>query len=158
MNVEEFWKSFLVNTGRPSDTPCYDCFHFELTKEVSDRLLALVLSGKKQATASSLRYYEMSGEAITECGALSIVTTFEGHPVCVIETTNVMILPFSEITYDICKREGKDDTLESWREGHEAFFRAEGEETGYTSDEQLPVVFEDFKVIYRKKPEDYDQQ
>lgn len=50
-----------------------------------------------------------------EKGSYSIVTDWEGVPKCVIETTNVRILPFKDITYDICKLEGEDDSLESWR-------------------------------------------
>jgi uncharacterized protein YhfF len=29
------------------------------------------------------------------------------------------------MTYDICKREGEDDTLASWHEGHIRYFKEE---------------------------------
>ena len=67
-----------------------------------------------------------------------------------IETTEITILPFKEVTYDICKREGEDECLETWQRGHIAFFEAEGKELGYEFSEDLLVVFEDFKVIYRE--------
>lgn len=82
-------------------------------------------------------------------GDLSIVTDFEGSPKCVIETRNVTIVPFSEMTFDICKREGEDDSLESWREGHIRFFTEEGKLVGFEFREDMPVVFEDFEVIYK---------
>ena len=71
---------------------------------------------------------------------ISIVTDWEGIPKCVIETTNVMIIPFKEITFDICKLEGEDDNLESWREGHINFFSREGKELGYTFTEDMPKI------------------
>ncbi|WP_273324222.1 ASCH domain-containing protein [Vallitalea guaymasensis] len=108
-----------------------------------------MLIGQKQATASSLWGYEIEGEHVPEVGDLSIVTDWEGVPRCVIETTQVTIIPFSDITYDICKREGEDDTLESWREGHIRFFNKEGKELGYEFKDDMPVIFEDFEVVYQ---------
>ena len=65
---------------------------------------------------------------------ISIVTDWEGIPKCVIETTNVMIIPFKEITFDICKLEGEDSR--------------EGKELGYTFTEDMPVIFENFKMVF----------
>lgn len=59
------------------------------------------------------------------------------------------IIPFSDITYDICKREGEDDTLESWRAGHINFFKEEGKKLGYEFKNDMPVIFEDFEVVYQ---------
>jgi uncharacterized protein YhfF len=116
--VDIFWKRFLQETFRPETTKYLEVFHFELTKELANELLRLVLIGQKKATTSSLWSYELEGERIPEVGDLSIVTDWEYVPRCVIKTTAVHILPFLDITYDICKREGEDDTLESWRNGH----------------------------------------
>ena len=71
-------------------------------------------------------------------------------PKCVIETTNVRILPFKDITYDICRLEGEDDSLESWRKGHISFFKEEGKKSGYEFSEEMPVVFEEFEVVYQR--------
>ncbi len=149
-NVDEFWSEFLVKTNKDCSIKYTDCFHFHSTKEWVDKLLKLVLSGQKQATTSSLYAYETEGNKIPQVGDCSIVTDWEGNPNCVIETTSVIILPFNEITYDICKREGEDDNLDSWREGHTKFFINEGQELGYSFSECMPVVFEDFKVVFIK--------
>lgn len=102
----------------------------------------------KKATSSSLLAYQVVGDRIPQLGDLSIVTDWQGIPKCVIETTNVMIIPFKDITFDICKLEGEDDNLESWRKGHINFFSREGKELGYTFTEDMPVVFENFKMIF----------
>ena len=57
------------------------------------------------------------------------------------------ILPYCEMTYDIAKLEGEDDTLESWQENHKKFFKEEGKELGYTFSEDMLVIFEEFEVI-----------
>jgi len=78
-----------------------------------------------------------------------VITDFEGNPRCVIETTGVMLIPYNEMTYEICSREDEDDDLESWQRGHEKFFRNEGAEMGCSFSEDLMVVFEDFRVCYQ---------
>ena len=147
MTIELFWQEFLQKTGRPTETAYFDCFHFDLNERSANELLALVLSGKKRATASSL-YAFAPGEAPNP-GNLSIVTDFAGNPHCVIETRAVQIIPFSEMTFDICSREGEDECLETWKEGHRHFFTLDAEELGYAFTEDMPVLFEDFEVIYK---------
>lgn len=122
-------------------------WHFELTEGPANYLLSLVLAGKKRATASSLWGYKIEGEPIPQTGALSVITWWDGTPGCVIRTTNVQILPYREITFDLAKLEGEDDTLASWQGTHRAFFEAEGRELGYAFSEDMPVVFEEFEVV-----------
>lgn len=147
--IDEFWKDFLTLTGRCQTTNYLEVFHFDLSEKWANELLCLVLIGQKKATASSLWRYEVGSERIPEVGDLSIVTNWEGVPKCVIETIAVTLVPFSEMTYDICKREGEDDSLESWREGHTRFFTEEGKKLGYEFSYEMPVVFEDFEVVYQ---------
>lgn len=146
--INTFWENFLLKTNRDKDIKYIDSFHFELTERWANELLRLVLIGQKQATSSSLLTYQIGGDRIPQVGDLSIVTDWEVIPKCVIETTNVMIIPFKEITFDICKLEWEDDNLESWREGHINFFSREGKELGYTFTEDMPVIFENFKMVF----------
>lgn len=145
---EAFWQRFLEKTGRPADTVLYDVFHFDLTEKSANELLALVLEGKKRATAGSEYAYAAEGLSKPKVGDLSIVTDWEGTPRCVIETIAVTELPFRDMTYEICSREGEDDTLESWQSGHVKFFTEEGKALGYPFTWDMPVIFEDFAVVY----------
>lgn len=148
--IDEFWKEFLLKTNREEDVKYIDCFHFELNEKLANELLKLVIIGQKQATSSSLLAYKNEEDKIPKAGDLSIVTDWEGNPKCVIETIKVNVIPFKDITYDICKLEGEDRDLESWRKGHIAFFSSEGKDLGYTFTEDMPVVFEEFKMIFSK--------
>lgn len=148
--IEKFWQEFLRETDRDRSLRYTECFHFELTEYWANELLRLVLEGRKRATSSSLWGYELEGDKVPEKGEMSIVTNWDGEPQCVIETTDVTIIPFKDITFDICSREGEDDNLQSWQEGHREFFKEEGKELGYEFSEDMPVIFQDFRVIYRK--------
>lgn len=149
-NLERFWQDFLNATKRNQDTKYCDAYHFERTEYWANELLRLVLIGQKQATASSYQAFIAENSPLPKVGDLNIVTDFFGNPKGVVETTNVTILPFKEMTYEIVKREGEDDHLESWQKGHMKFFKAEGKELGYEFNEDMLVVFEDFKLIYKK--------
>jgi len=147
MTTEQFWKTFLETTGRDPNTKYYECFHFTNEERLANELLELVLAGKKRATSSSqLCYAEGEGP---KPGYLSIVTDWDGTPHCVIETKAVQVIPFNEMTYEICSREGEDECLETWQEGHRHFFLMDCQEMGYEFTEDMPVVFEDFEVVYR---------
>lgn len=147
-NIEAYWRAFLAETGRDGATRYIECFHFDLTAESATELLALVLAGKKRATCSALPCFLMRDERVPQPGDLSIVTDFAGNPRCVIETTAATILPFRDVPFDLARREGEDDDLASWRRGHTKFFTADGRREGYAFSPNMPVVFEDFRVVY----------
>ena len=147
MTTELFWQTFLEQTNRDPNTTYYENFHFTSDEHLANELLELVLAGKKRATSSSLLCYA-SGEE-PKPGNLSIVTDWGGNPRCVIETKRVQVIPFCEMTYEICSREGEDECLETWQAGHRRFFTEDGEQTGYVFTEDMPVIFEDFEVVYQ---------
>ena len=147
MGIDQFWRDFLEKTGRSSDTKYLECFHFDDNERSANELLALVCSGQKRATVSS--FYAYSEGEHPKPGNLSVVTDWDGNPRCVIETKAVQILPFREMTFEICSREGEDTCLETWQAGHKRFFTQDGEEMGYAFSEDMPVIFEDFEVVYQ---------
>lgn len=150
MKIDDFWNEFLSNSNLDKETTYIEDFHFELTEKLANELLRLVLIGQKIATSSSLLAYEIYGDNIPSLGHFSIVTDWYGNPRCVIKTTGIRIIPFNEITFDICKLEGEDDNLESWRKGHKNFFESEGRKLGYSFTEDMLVVFEEFQVVYKR--------
>ena len=147
MTIEQYWQEFLQKTGRPPETTYFESFHFTNDERLANELLELVLAGKKRATSSSLLCYAAGEDP--KPGNLSIVTDWDGNPHCVIETQAVQIIPFCEMTFEICSREGEDECLETWQAGHRSFFAQDCVEMGYEFTETMPVVFEDFAVVYR---------
>lgn len=148
--IQAFFSRFLDLTKRDANTHYVDVYHFELNEYLANELLRLVLIGQKKATASSYESFRLGKEALPKIGDLNIITDFVGNPRCVVETKQITIMPFMNYTYDIVKREGEDDNLESWRQGHIRFFTAEGKDLGYTFGEDMLVVFEDFEVVYQE--------
>lgn len=147
--IKNYWDDFLLDTGREKNLNYCDCFYFGRTKDIANELLDLVLKGTKKATTSCFDSYEINKQSLPKVGDISIVNDWDGNPKCIIETTQVTIIPFKDVTFDICKREGEDDCLESWQDTHSKIYEIEGNEEGYDFSWNTKVVFEDFKVIYK---------
>lgn len=148
--VELFFKRFIQKTNRDQYTKYVDVYHFEMTEYLANELLRLVLIGKKKATAASYEAFIIEKEPLPKIGDLSIITDFDGNPRCVVETKQITILPFKDFSYDIVKREGEDETLESWRKKHTIFFTNSAKALGFTFSEDMLIVFEDFEVVYQE--------
>jgi uncharacterized protein YhfF len=65
------------------------------------------------------------------------------------KTTQITILPFNEVTLEMCKREGEGDNLQDRQNGHFNLFVHDGNQEGYVFTWDSPVIFEDFKVVYQ---------
>jgi uncharacterized protein YhfF len=90
------------------------------------------------------------GEALPARGDLSIVLDGAGAPRLLVRTTHVDVVPFDEVTAEHAYLEGEDDrTLESWREGHERYWRRTLAAVGREFEPSTPVVCERFEVLYR---------
>jgi len=105
----------------------------------NDKLISLVLAGKKKATC----YIYDENEELAKTGDLSIITTSDGENACTIQTEEVKILPFNEITWDLAKLEGETDNLEEWAKIHINFFLTQNKDFN----ERTLIVFERFKVL-----------
>jgi uncharacterized protein YhfF len=144
-----FWEEFAATRATDPSQRFLEAFYFDDNEPSANELAALVLAGRKQATAGLLWSHEGGDRPLPQAGDLSIVTDFSGKPVCVIETQKVEILPFEEVTAEFAAIEGEGDgSLQYWREAHEAFFGRECKRIGQTPDPRMPVVCEQFKVVF----------
>jgi len=148
-NVQSFWDAFQATVDCDASDRFYEVFHFDDNEPSANELLALVLCGTKRATAGLLWAHQHENKPLPTVGELSVVTDWQGIPRCIIETTNVEIVSFDRVTDSFAAREGEGDkTLRYWREVHWRFFSRECQRIGREPDLQMPVVCEQFKVIY----------
>jgi len=114
-----------------------------------DGLAALVRAGRKTATASAFPLYEAEGEPLPQAGEYNVILDSQDNAVCVTRTKKVCVTPFCEVNERHAMLEGEGDlSLEYWRQVHRAFFTGEMEAAGLHFDESMPVVCEEFEVIY----------
>ena len=149
--VTEFWAGFLkANSEVPSDTP-YQVWYFGNTPEMARDLAALVVSGKKIATAGLAETNQRQPENAPVEDGYSVVTCLEGRPACVIRTTEIRHVPFKDVDAAFAHDEGEGDrTLDSWRRGHWEYFTNEAAKLGFPFDENSIVCCERFRLVFPK--------
>ncbi|HSI53215.1 MAG: ASCH domain-containing protein [Ramlibacter sp.] len=149
-SIQAFWREYAQALGQDPSARFYEAFHFDDNAPSADELAALVLAGTKRATASLLWSFESEAKPMPRAGDLSVVTLYSGQPVCVIETLDVKVVPFSEVDADFAATEGEGDgSLAYWQRVHTAFFERECGRLGRPFDLDAPVVCERFEVVYR---------
>ena len=149
-SIHAFWSAFASTLAEDPRDRFYEASYFGDSPDLADELAALVLAGRKRATAGLLWAYEAEGTPLAKPGALSVVTLFSGEPVCVIETLSIEIVPFFQVDADFAATEGEGDgSLEYWRRAHTAFFSRECERLGRELTPDAPVVCEKFELVYR---------
>ena len=107
-----------------------------------DRLVNLVLDGKKTATTSIYNLDNISG-----VGDISILTDSKDNNICFIRTINVIITEFKNITWDLAKLEGENNSLDEWKENHMNYFN----KIYPNFNENTKVIFDVFEVIKKCK-------
>jgi uncharacterized protein YhfF len=149
-SIQAFWSAFASTLGQDPSDRFYEAFHFDDNAPDADELAALVLAGRKRATAALAWAYEAKGKPIPKPGDLSVATLFSGRPVCVIETLGIQIVPFSKVDADFAATEGEGDgSLSYWQRVHRAFFGRECQRLGREFSLDAPVVCERFAVVYQ---------
>lgn len=115
-----------------------------------DELARLTFEEIKTATASAYEDYALEKEDLPQEGELSIVLDADDEAVCIIKITKVLVVPFLEVSEEHAFKEGEGDrSLRYWREVHKVFFEASYKESGLTFHDNIPVVCEEFEVIYK---------
>ena len=139
----------MATAGPEATSRLYEVFHFDDHEESANKLADLVLSGDKRATAGLVWVFEAKARPIPKPRDLSVVTRWDGRPVCVIETTGVEIHPYDEVDAAFAAAEGEGDgSLRYWREAHWKFFSRECQRIGRTPEMNMPVVCERFDVVH----------
>lgn len=131
------------HTSVSADYFCADEYNANLCAD-------LILHGEKRASCSMAYWYSHEGEAMPKVGHLQVVTNWDGEPVCIIEIMSVSECKYSEVTAEFAAEEGEGDkSLTWWREAHWRFFSLECEELGIEPNEDMLLVLERFKVVYK---------
>jgi uncharacterized protein YhfF len=150
--IETYWTDFLAT--QPPDSSyhgrTYIAEAFGDHPQLADELGALIVNGVKTGTCSALWEWEAEGNPIPEVGLISITLNGAGEPICIIETTEVTQRRFNEVDEEFAYSEGEGDrTLQYWREAHTRFFSRVLAKIGRNFSEDMPLICERFKVIYK---------
>jgi uncharacterized protein YhfF len=151
-SIQAYWQSFLSTL--PADSPyhskSYVAEGWGDGPEMADELGALIAEGAKTGTCSSVWEWEAEGNPIPSVGLVTIVLDGRGEPLCVVETTEITIRKYNEVDAEFARSEGEGDlTLDYWRAAHRKFFSRVLPKIGRQFSEDMPLVCERFKLIFK---------
>ncbi len=150
--IETMWEDYLKSIGETLENThkAFDAWHFGSDEKMANQLAELVLEGKKSGTTSLNCLYRLENSALPEIGDHNIILDFNNLPKCIIKITNVEILPFKDVGPIFAASEGEGDlSLTYWRRVHKKFFENELLDFKKTFREDMLVVCETFKVVYK---------
>lgn len=148
-HLSTFWAEFAKHAGGVDEERFSEAFFFGDSEQMANDLARLVLHGAKRATSSALWAYEAQAQRLPQPRDLSVVTNWHGHPLCVIETQSVEIVPFRNVTAEFAAAEGEGDrSLFLWQREHWDFFSRECAAAGRTFSDCMLVVCARFDVLY----------
>lgn len=122
--------------------PGAQTFKFGDSAELSAELLALVRAGQKTATCGALRDYPDGSPETPVVGRRDVALEWDGRPALVIETVDVSVCRFCDMSEDFALAEGENETLEGWRTDHRLYFERNG---GF--DPEMELLCERFRLI-----------
>lgn len=146
-NTIEF-ASKLLEEGFNVDANNPSVGKFGDSRELSDKLNALILSEKKTASCALLAMWQHYEEPIPKVGNIEIVLNYDDEPVAAIQYTEVEIKPFNKVDEEFAQDEGEGDlSYEYWREEHIKFFTRECEALDMEFSESADLVCLRFRLI-----------
>ncbi|WP_410610058.1 ASCH domain-containing protein [Amycolatopsis sp. lyj-109] len=128
---------------------------FAFPGPLRDKLVAAILRGEKTSTTGLVAEYEKYGEELPVVGERELMIDSAGNGVAVLETTEVRVLPLSEVDLQHALDEGEGDTsVAEWRAGHTEYWqsaemRAALEDPEFTVDDTTMVVASRFVIVER---------
>ena len=140
VNARKYWDEFWQGTKQPESM---DAWQFGYKP---DELAKLVVDGIKTATTSGYIFYELEKASLPMIDHYSIILNSQDNPVAIIRIVDVQIIPMNEVSVEHALAEGEGD-YQSWKEGHEVFFKNELLEIGREFCEDMLVVCEKFELV-----------
>jgi uncharacterized protein YhfF len=152
LSIKNYWDQFL--TSLPPDSPyhskSYVAEGWGDGPAMADELGALIVLGIKTATCSALWEWEAEGNPIPQKGLITIALDGRGEPLCIVESVEVTVRNYNEVSADFASEEGEGDlSLDYWREAHKNYFSRALAKIGKEFSENMPLVCEQFKLIYK---------
>src|SRR5213080_276440 len=120
---------------------------FAFPGPLRDQLVEAILRGEKTSTTSLLLEYEREGEQLSRVGERWLVIDSHDNSVAIIETTDVRLMPLSDVDLRHAVDEGEGyGSVAEWRRGHEEYWHSSemrdylGDPTFTVNDTTIAVV------------------
>ncbi len=149
-NEKRYWEAYVKTLSRDARPKSPNVVaEFAGSREITDDLIALYLSGKKTAGSSIEEDFISAGDDPPKIGNFWIVLNSTETPSCILKTEKIVRHKFRDVPVGIAMAEGEGDlTLEYWRRVHKEFYSPYLKKWGLESIEDATVITEFFTLVY----------
>lgn len=149
LSVLELWKHFIQMNSKFRNRTRPQSWHFCDNKIDANECAELVVNNIKQATSTSMWWYETNDHAFPTIGDLSIITNWEKKAKAIIQTSKIEKVPFNKITREYAEIEGEGDkSLAYWKRVHWDYYTREMKEICQKPYNEMLIICEQFETIW----------
>ena len=149
-SVVKMWESFSNQDPQFQGRPIPEAFHFCDNEKDANACAVLVMDGIKQATSTSLWWFEKNDHKFPQPGDVYVITDWAGVANAIVQTTKVDRVPFDQVTAEYAKIEGEgDQTLEYWQRTHWDYYSREMKPFDESPTQDMVIICEQFKTIWK---------
>src|SRR4051794_15816720 len=149
--IKEFWRAYCATRADPGTClrEPHDAWSFGDSPRMADELGQRVRDGTKSATAGLPWEDAFFGWAARAVGEKTVILNGAGRPLCVIETTAVVVLPFDAVDSAFAALEGEGfANAAEWRRAHWRYFSRRCRAIGREPSERMPVCCQQIRVVF----------
>lgn len=150
-NLIRYQEQFVASLPYEANKECrfVEPVAFGFTPQDATEISKLVLNRVKTATGSLFWSYEADGKSLPSVGDFWIMIDGDSNPVCVVQTTNVEMIPFDEVSEDYARCGGEEErSLDAWRRMYWKYIVLECKRIGHEPTTTAPMIMERFVVVY----------
>ncbi|TQL47154.1 uncharacterized protein YhfF [Homoserinimonas aerilata] len=144
----ELWRAYCEAVpGVGDEHPSVEGFGD--SAELADELLALVVEGRKTATATLVAEFAADEQPLPRIGGYWIACDGRGAPQVVLRSTELRLGTVESVDDAFARDEGEGDrTRDSWLADHLRYWRRVTDARGIRWSDDIEVIFERFEVVW----------
>lgn len=152
-SVMDIWQLYTNSNPEFKNEDMPESWFFHNNEADANRLVDLVVSGKKKASSGLYNMYQKYEADLPIVGTKHIITNFSGKAQAIIEIIKVDTIPFNQITKEYAELDMGThiEPIKKWKKAHWNFFSSVFEGSEEKPTENMLVVCESFETIWKKQ-------
>ena len=151
--LDKFWQEAISTLGCDDLPADYYVRWIGSDAQSTEAILASVLSGQKTGSVSLPWETEHSGRNASQVRDAIVLINFDGTPSALLQITSIPTVRFADVTAQHTASDGpRVRAPEVWKPLHKPYFNMLLAPYGLQSNDDMPISFEKFELLYPESP------
>lgn len=148
-SARTLWKKFIVEQEELKEHP-YRIWKFVENSDYRKDIISRILNEEVTGESFSVDYFEANSQPLPRVGQYNVICDTSEQAYCIVKTVAVIPSRFADVTMALAELEGCH-SVQQWRRFNELKYKKLCERMEIVFDEELPLIFEKFEIVYRYK-------